>query len=84
MPPVTGRVKVIDPVLDDEETTGDKAELEVTIEPDQVENHPTLRQKVKGYVKIHSPKKLNTYQSIGHQIGKVVNIKRYPPFIWFD
>jgi hypothetical protein len=84
MPPVTGRVKVIDPVLDDEETTGDKAELEVTIEPDQVDNHPTLRQKVKGYVKIHSPKKLNAYQSIGHQIGKVVNIKRYPPFIWFN
>jgi multidrug resistance efflux pump len=83
-PTVAGRVKIIPTVLDDEETAGDKAELEVTIEPDQVENNPTLSPKVKGYVHIRSPKNLNTYQSIGHQIGKVVNFKRYPPFIWFD
>jgi hypothetical protein len=83
-PTVAGRVKAITPVLDDEETAGDKAELEVTIEPDQGENNPTLRPKVKGYVRIHSPKSLNTYENIWHQIGKVVNFKRYPPFIWFD
>ena len=83
-PTVAGRVKTIKTVLDDEETVGDKAELEVTIEPDQGENNPTLRPNAKGYVKILSPKKLNAYQSIGHQIGKVVNVKRYPPFIWFD
>ncbi|NJN63216.1 MAG: hypothetical protein HC795_18385 [Coleofasciculaceae cyanobacterium RL_1_1] len=58
--------------------------MAVTIKPDQGENNPTLRPKVKGYVRIRSPKNLNTYQSIGHQIGKVVNFKRYPPFIWFD
>ncbi len=84
VPPVAGRVKAIKPVLDDEETTGDKAELEVTIELDPVEHNPMLLPNVKGYVRIRSPKKLNAYQSIGHQIGKVVNIKRYPPFIWFN
>lgn len=83
-PPLAGQVKAITPVLEDEETVGDKAELKVTIELDITDDHSILQPNVKGYVRIRSPKNLNTYQSIGHQIGKVVNFKRYPPFIWFD
>jgi hypothetical protein len=84
VPTVTGRVKAIELVLDDEETAGDKAELEVTIETDPLTTNPDLRLNVKGYVDIRSQKKLNLYQQTAHQIGKVVNLKRYPPFKWFN
>ena len=78
---VSGQVKTIERVLDDETTAGDEAKQEVTVEPDESANNPALSPNAKGFVHIRSPKNLNLYQKIALQLGKVVNVSRYMPWV---